>query len=614
MCCLVKFSRRQKVGQIPIDKSNPSSEIEKLLSERSSRHASRTSNELLLGQSKIGSAEKRADSRPQQTKSLDQGRRQSTRRRRSQEKMERQNSWPEASNGQVDTEENSQITTMKETQASRRKYSVSSGRESLRKVQTTNQSRNGSAEVKTERHSGSDGLSKLNSESRERESIQNEPKQHQVVTNDEDPELKSSGRRRQSSSKSLDRRQSTVQDEDTISQQTLAGEQDSAISSINEGPQTIDDHEQDDQDVIFQADRRESTVKSERESRERRSRSRVKANEQESATSESGSGSGELRQRMAKSQPPRRSERHMNQDPGKQTRRLRRTSGKTNHSEVGEGSDSTNSGGARRAISVSPGSINGCVNIRHILENVAQVEGQFKEPQLAFRVAMDALNGNCWSTKVEGILALIRLASHHPQVLAGHQRELVGRVADETRNLRSTVARSAIFALGDFCAKLGRSIESDLDTIVQALLHKSIENTAFIRDDIRRAFTRMLDHITHWRLATSLMNHGANHKNLHVRRMASQFIAALVKRMGAAKCLVGAKDISSQLLPAAAKFAQDGSPHTRYYGRLILYTTMQHGAFDRLMRKTLTPSLYRGSIGIIESVKRRGPGEPPAET
>lgn len=267
---------------------------------------------------------------------------------------------------------------------------------------------------------------------------------------------------------------------------------------------------------------------------------------------------------------------------------------------------------SRRAVSVSP-SVATNVNIRHVLENVAPIEGPFQEPQLAFKVAMDALEGPCWSTKVEGILALIRLVTFHQPIFLAHLHEIIGKIVTETRNLRSTVARSAIFALGDFSAKLERLIEPELDIMVQALLHKSIENTAFIRDDIRKAFSTMLDHLTHWRFASSLIHNGANHKNMHVRRMASQFVASLVERMGPTKCLIGAREISAQLIPATVKFAQDGSPHTRYYGRLILTKILYHNAFDRLLRKNLTPNMYRSTIGIIESVKRRGPGEAPPD-
>lgn len=318
----------------------------------------------------------------------------------------------------------------------------------------------------------------------------------------------------------------------------------------------------------------------------------------------------ELPRRKSKSQPPPR-------------RGLARTSSK--HSAEVQRQESYRQAGSslakhsgeqqadsRRALSVSP-SVSASINIRQILENVAELEGPFKDPELALRVAMSALEGPCWSTKVEGLLALIRLASHHQQLVVNHAHEVVIKVAQETQNLRSTVARSAIFALGDFCAKLKRQIEPELDIIVQALLHKSMENTAFIRDDIRRSFFLMSDNLTQWRLANCLIAQGGSHRNVHVRRMASQFVAYLVDRMGAAKCLVGARDIALSLIPAAARFTQDSSPHTRYYGRVILDKIMSHGAFERLARKHLTPNLYRSTLGIIESIKRRGPGEPPAE-
>lgn len=319
---------------------------------------------------------------------------------------------------------------------------------------------------------------------------------------------------------------------------------------------------------------------------------------------------GEIRRRKSKSQPPTpravvrtSSKQDIERQQQDQARQADRGSSRPASDRRLE---------PRRACSVSP-SVSSSVNIRQILENVAELEGPFSDPTLALRVAMSALEGPCWSTKVEGLLALIRLASHHPTLVASHMHEVVTRVAQETQNLRSTVARSAIFSLGDFCAKLKRQIEPEMDIIVQALLQKSMENTAFIRDDIRRAFSSMCENLTQWRLANCLISQGGSHRNVHVRRMASQFIAYLVDRLGPAKCLVGARDIGANLIPAAARFAQDSSPHTRYYGRLILDRLMTHGAYERLARKYMAPNLYRSTVGIIESIRRRGPGELPAE-
>ncbi|KAG9510598.1 TOG array regulator of axonemal microtubules protein 1, partial [Fragariocoptes setiger] len=274
---------------------------------------------------------------------------------------------------------------------------------------------------------------------------------------------------------------------------------------------------------------------------------------------------------------------------------------------------SSSYGGSQRHLVTPSPSMVANVNIRQILENVAEIEGPFQDARLAFKVAMNALDSEAWSTKVEGMLALIRLATYHQELIINCMHDVVSRTANETRNLRSTVARSAIFALGDYCVKLKRHIEPELDLIVQILLAKSVENTAFIRDDIRKAFVAMVAELTPWKLALSLINHGSAHKNLLVRRMASEFICALVDKMGATKCMVGSKDISDHLIPAAARFSQDSSPHTRYYGRRILAVLMTHSSFERLMRKHCTPSMYRNTIGIVESIKRRGAGERPLE-
>lgn len=359
-----------------------------------------------------------------------------------------------------------------------------------------------------------------------------------------------------------------------------------------------------------------------RKSERRRSSSRRREKEEAKNVDKVEPVEVEIRWRASKSQPPA-PDRHQKHEPEEQQQLSQQQQQQQYHHQDAQIVKSSqlskalqqqqHESSTRRAISVSPSVTNAQVNIRHILENVAQVEGPFQDAHLAYKVAMDALDSPCWSTKVEGILALIRLSAYHQPLVIAHLHEIVNRLAAETKNLRSTVARSAIFALGDFCFNLKRSVEPELELIVQALLHKSIENTAFIRDDIRQSLSRVLDSVTQWRFALALMHHGANHKNAQVRRMSSHFLAQLVERMGAAKCLVGARDISAQLIPAAAKFAQDNSPQTRYYGRLILSRIMHHGAFERLLRKNVVPNLYRSTVGVIESIKRRGAGEPPTD-
>lgn len=58
------------------------------------------------------------------------------------------------------------------------------------------------------------------------------------------------------------------------------------------------------------------------------------------------------------------------------------------------------------------------------------------------------------------MLAVVRLATFHPHHLIRDQHQISIALASETRNLRSTVARSAIFTIGELFSKLRSQIES----------------------------------------------------------------------------------------------------------------------------------------------------------
>jgi hypothetical protein len=90
-----------------------------------------------------------------------------------------------------------------------------------------------------------------------------------------------------------------------------------------------------------------------------------------------------------------------------------------------------------------------------------------------------------------------------------------------------------------------------------------------------------------------------------VRKTTAQYLSMVVEKMGPNKCLLGPRDVAEHLLPSAAKFVQDSSPYTRYYGRVIFSCLYQHPQFEKLMRKFLNPANYRTVSGILETIKRR---------
>jgi hypothetical protein len=64
------------------------------------------------------------------------------------------------------------------------------------------------------------------------------------------------------------------------------------------------------------------------------------------------------------------------------------------------------------------------------------------------------------TTKVEGMLAIARLATFHPTILIKNQlHSMIRALVAEVKNLRSAVSRSAIFTIGELFAKLGPHLE-----------------------------------------------------------------------------------------------------------------------------------------------------------
>ena len=96
-----------------------------------------------------------------------------------------------------------------------------------------------------------------------------------------------------------------------------------------------------------------------------------------------------------------------------------------------------------------------------------------------------------------------------------------------------------------------------------------------------------------------------NHKNPVVRTAVSRLLAYTVERMGVAKALSGAKDVTDKLLPAIAKLAQDGSQEARNYAKSTIHRMMieRPEDFERVLKRYLTTNTLRNLEKILEALK-----------
>nr|XP_048707981.1 TOG array regulator of axonemal microtubules protein 1 isoform X3 [Caretta caretta] len=238
----------------------------------------------------------------------------------------------------------------------------------------------------------------------------------------------------------------------------------------------------------------------------------------------------------------------------------------------------------------------------------------FSKPETALTEALRLLADDDWEKKIEGLNFVRCLSAYHADVLTGKLHETSLAVVQEVKNLRSGVSRAAVVCLGDLFTYLKKSMDQELDSTVKVLLHKAGESNTFIREDVDKALKAMVNNVTPARALCSLINGGQSHLHTAVRRCTAQHLSDVVERMGPGRILSGIKDVTDRILPAVARFAQDGSQETRYYGRKMLFSMTTHPDFDKMLEKYVPSKDLPYIKESVSSLRQKGLGEMPLDT
>ncbi|XP_073494688.1 TOG array regulator of axonemal microtubules protein 1 [Phyllobates terribilis] len=237
------------------------------------------------------------------------------------------------------------------------------------------------------------------------------------------------------------------------------------------------------------------------------------------------------------------------------------------------------------------------------------VPREVSRPDSAIMEAFKLLSDDDWEKKIEGLNLVRSLSIFHSDVALEKLHELKIAVTQEVRNLRSTVSRAAIGCLGDMFTHLKKHMDHELDNCARVLLHKAGESNVFIREDVDKALDAMVQNVTPGRALAALINGGLSHLNTAVKKCAAQHMSDLVERMGPGRILSGIKDITDRALPAIAKFAQDGSQETRFFGRKMLHYLMSHPEFDKMLEKYIPSKDLPYIRGLMKNIQVKGVGE-----
>ncbi|XP_054371277.1 TOG array regulator of axonemal microtubules protein 1 isoform X1 [Molothrus ater] len=238
----------------------------------------------------------------------------------------------------------------------------------------------------------------------------------------------------------------------------------------------------------------------------------------------------------------------------------------------------------------------------------------FPRPEPALAEALALLADHDWEKKIEGLNFVRCLSAYHAPILTAKLHETTLAVAQEVKNLRSGVSRAAVVCLGDLFTHLKKSMDQELDNAVKVLLHKAGESNTFIREEVDKALKAMVNNVTPARALCSLINGGQSHLHSAVRRCTAQHLGDIVERLGPERVLAGGRPVAERLLPAMARFVQDSSQQTRYYGRRMLFSMMAHPDLDKILEKFVPPKDLPYVKETVGSLREKGLGEMPLDT
>ncbi|CAH8434249.1 unnamed protein product [Schistosoma turkestanicum] len=236
--------------------------------------------------------------------------------------------------------------------------------------------------------------------------------------------------------------------------------------------------------------------------------------------------------------------------------------------------------------------------------------------------------------------------------------QAVQAVITECRNLRSQVSRQAVQTMGSLFQGLNRAMDPHVDVCIRVLLTKTGEAAAaFLRDEVSVIMDEVIQHASPSRTLQALIQHGIGHKNAAVRLQTALLVSRIVEHLsnhgrmnlsnrsnitrgsgsnssntnigrlsswGSTGNLntVSSATLSSsnsvflggfmeRLVSAVSQFLTDGNQETRYYGRRLLSSLIQHPDFERTARKQLTGQSLRAVKEATDQIHQKGVGDLP---
>lgn len=210
----------------------------------------------------------------------------------------------------------------------------------------------------------------------------------------------------------------------------------------------------------------------------------------------------------------------------------------------------------------------------------------------------DIKNMTNWIEQFEACNTIRRICRHHSNLLTSSSVKLHGLVLDLlkiTDSLRTSLAKNGLLAFRDMFMSAKMCLDNDLEIILQVLVRKGTETSAFLSIPAKEALVAICEQCSECRVVTALLNLMCGHHKTspQVKIRIIICIELLLKRIG--NKLTTIKE-GEKLLLMLATCLSEGALEVRNAAKAALFTASREVLssidFDRLLQRALHDHLY----------------------
>jgi hypothetical protein len=122
------------------------------------------------------------------------------------------------------------------------------------------------------------------------------------------------------------------------------------------------------------------------------------------------------------------------------------------------------------------------------------------DPEKEFKILATSLKDPDWHQQFDAINTMRRIVEKHEEIVltAGSTsiHLLILELLKMVESLRSSVSKNAMIALGEMIVKLKRSLDAEIEAIMDRLLKKAADANIFISEEVKKCLTLLAGNVS----------------------------------------------------------------------------------------------------------------------